>query len=110
MTILVIVFAELLRAYGARSMRYSVLACSNSSTALGFFSNKWMQYSVGVAVVLTLVMTQAPVLRTVFGTTLLNTEEYTFCAVILFVPFVVDELTKLAYRKTGFGLRATFVQ
>ncbi len=53
MTILVITFSELLRAYSCRSLRQSVFT-------LGFFSNKWMQYAVGVAISATLFVVNVP--------------------------------------------------
>ena len=71
MTIYVITFSELLRAYrrvpdltfpcmqrmrgvcSCRSMRQSVFT-------LGLFSNKWMQYAVGVAVAGTIVVGNTP--------------------------------------------------
>ncbi len=56
-----LVMSELLRAYTARSERYSVLK-------IGVFGNKWMQYAVGMSFALLLLVIYVPFLQTFFGT------------------------------------------
>lgn len=97
-TIFVIVFAELMRAYTSRSLRQSVFT-------VGLCTNKWMQYSVGIAVALTLLLFNLPVVQDVFGVVRLTGEEWAFVAGMSFVCVICDEITKAIYRCTGFGKR-----
>jgi len=101
MTIYVIVFAELLRAYSCRSMRESIFT-------IGFFSNQWMQYSVGVSIALTLFVGHVPGVQDVFSMVTLNGKAWAWIIGMSLVPFCFDELTKVAYRGTGFGVRPKY--
>lgn len=98
MTIYYIVFAELGRAYSARSMRQSVFR-------MGFFSNKWMQWAVGTAVGATFAIGHIPGVRGVFSMEILEGREWGLVLGLASVPFWVDETLKMIYRKTGFGAR-----
>jgi len=98
MSILYIVFAELLRAYSSRSLRVSIIQ-------LGVFSNIYMQYSVFVAIISTVVIANTPWVMDVFSLHYLSLREWAFVVIFAFVPFFVDELTKYFYRLTGFGKR-----
>eukprot|EP00808_Paulinella_micropora_P026570 g25631.t1 len=98
MTILFIVFAELARAFGARSLRNSVFT-------IGPFSNWYMQPAVTASIVCTIALSLIPGVQTVFGMVPINGEEWGFLLAMATIPFTVDELTKLVYRLTGFGLR-----
>jgi Ca2+-transporting ATPase len=98
MTIFVIVMAELMRAYSSRSLRYSIFQ-------IGPCSNRYMQYSVSSAIILTIVVFHAPVVMDVFGAAYLTPAEYGFCVAMIWTPFIVDELTKCVYRATKFGER-----
>merc|ERR1712130_107695 len=102
MTILVIVFAELLRAYTSRSMRRSIFT-------VGPFTNKWMQYSVFFAILGTILIATIPGIDKVFGCTPLSGPQWGFAIGVSFIPAFIDELTKLVYRKTGFGERPNAV-
>jgi hypothetical protein len=99
MAIVAITFGELLRAYSCRALRESVFT-------IGFFSNKYMQYSVGLSVVCTLLIVAIPWgLRDAFGCASMEWREWILVLSVSVVPFIVDELTKCVYRYTGFGLR-----
>jgi Ca2+-transporting ATPase len=99
MTILIIVFGELGRAYTARSLRVSIFT-------MGVFSNKWMQYACGSAVALTVIFVNVPGLNdTVFGTTYIEGRDWGFVLGASFLPAILDELVKCIYRCIGFGKR-----
>jgi len=98
MTIFHIVFAELLRAYGARSLRESIFT-------IGVFSNKYMQYSVFGSLGATLFIGLTPGVMEVFSMRYMNGQEWSLVIVLAFVPIVVDELTKIIYRMLDFGKR-----
>uniref|UniRef100_K3WI61 Cation-transporting P-type ATPase N-terminal domain-containing protein n=1 Tax=Globisporangium ultimum (strain ATCC 200006 / CBS 805.95 / DAOM BR144) TaxID=431595 RepID=K3WI61_GLOUD len=60
MTFICITYTEVLRAYTVRSFTMPVL--------IGMFSNKYMQFAAGLSIVLTIVVTNTPVIMTdVFG-------------------------------------------
>jgi Ca2+-transporting ATPase len=98
MAILIITFAELLRAYSSRSLRASVFS-------LGFFSNKYMQYAVGASVVSTIVIAVVPPIGEPFGIYPLDASMWIYVLLISLVPFILDEVTKYFYRQQGFGAR-----
>jgi len=98
MAILYIVFAELLRAYGSRSLRCSL-------HQLGVFSNSFMQPAVGIAVVLTILIAVIPKVQDVFDMRYLTGRDWGFVIGFSFVPIAVDEFTKYIYRLTDYGLR-----
>jgi Ca2+-transporting ATPase len=100
MSILYIVFAELLRAYGARSLR-------NSLYAIGPFSNTFMQYSVLSAVLMTIFVALVPKVQDIFGLVYIDGRAWGFVIGFSFVPIAVDEITKFFFRLTGFGRRLT---
>jgi Ca2+-transporting ATPase len=93
-----IIFAELARAYSSRSMRESVFK-------IGVFSNSWMQYGVVSAVIATWLLYFIPGVKEVFAMRDLTGEQFGVVFAFCFIPFVVDELSKLIYRITGFGKR-----
>jgi len=97
-SILAIVFAELLRSYTCRSLRRSVFT-------LGLFGNCFLQVSFISAVILTLLVTIVPGLQDVFGCVPISSEQWGFVIGVSFIPCVIDEITKFVYRLTGFGLR-----
>jgi P-type Ca2+ transporter type 2C len=98
MTILYIVFAELLRAYGSRSLRESIFT-------IGPFSNKWMQWAVGVSIVGTVFVTHVPGVMDLFEVKYMSGREWAWVLCMSPVPLIVDECTKWVYRYTGFGRR-----
>lgn len=103
MCIFVIIFAELLRAYGSRSMRDSVFT-------IGVFSNPWMQYATGIAFMTTMICLIIPPIADIFFLTYLDWEQWGLVLAFSWIPLAVDELTKIVYRRTGFGERPVLVQ
>jgi len=93
-----IIFAELARAYSSRSMRESVFS-------IGVFGNSWMQYGVFSAVLATWLLYVIPGVKDVFAMRALTGRQFGLVIGLSFIPFVVDEFTKIAYRCTGFGKR-----
>mmetsp|Transcript_11123 Transcript_11123/g.17942 ORF Transcript_11123/g.17942 Transcript_11123/m.17942 type:complete len:1008 (+) Transcript_11123:1862-4885(+) len=98
MTIFHIVFAELFRAYGSRSMRESIFT-------IGPFSNKYMQYSVGASLAATLFIGLTPGVQQVFNMRYLDGREWGLVLGLACIPITVDELTKVVYRALDFGKR-----
>jgi P-type Ca2+ transporter type 2C len=82
---------QLARAYTNRSERASLFS-------LGVFSNRWMQYAVAVSSVLLMAAVYVPGLNTVFNAVPLGLAQWAYLAPLLFVPAIVDELTKLGLR------------
>ena len=86
-----LVLSELARVYTSRSERYPLFK-------LGIFSNKWMQYAVGLSVGLYLLVVYVPFLRPVFNTISLTLAEWGVMLPLIFIPSVVAELTKWLLR------------
>jgi len=93
-----IIFAELARAYSSRSMRESVFS-------IGVLGNSWMQYGVFTAVVATWLLYVIPGVKDVFAMRSLSGREFGVVFGLCFIPFIVDEFSKVIYRATGFGKR-----
>jgi len=98
MTILMITFGELIRAYSCRSMRYSVFQ-------LGLFTNPWMQYAVGTSIACTVLICNIPGVMDIFSTAYLDGRSWAWILTMCWIPFTVDECTKVVYRLTGYGKR-----
>jgi len=103
MTMLVLVLCELWRAYSVRSLRKSLWS-------LGPFSNKYMQPAVLSGAVLTVLFAVVPGMRVAFDLADLSGREWGWVMGVSFIPFFVDELTKVIYRATGFGYRIPIVR
>jgi Ca2+-transporting ATPase len=84
--------SELLRAYTARSERYSVFQ-------IGIWSNKYMQMSIAASIALLLVVIYVPFLDPIFNTTPLGLREWLAMAPFIFLPAVAAEITKLFQRR-----------
>jgi Ca2+-transporting ATPase len=82
---------ELFRAYTVRSERVSIFR-------LGVFSNKYMQYAVGLSIALLLMVVNLPFLQPIFNTHFLSWQEWLFVFGLAFIPAVAEELTKLYLR------------
>jgi Ca2+-transporting ATPase len=80
-------FSELVRAYTARSERYPLFK-------LGIFTNKYMQYAVGLSIVLLLAVVYLPFMQPVFDTVPLGLREWACVLPLLFVPSIVAEINK----------------
>jgi Ca2+-transporting ATPase len=82
---------ELFRAYTVRSERLSIFR-------LGIFSNKYMQYAVGLSILLLLVVVSVPFLQPMFNTHFPNLREWSVILSFALVPAVAEEVTKTYLR------------
>lgn len=82
---------ELFRAYTVRSERASIFE-------LGVFSNKYMQYAVGLSIALLLLVTGAPFLQPIFNTHFLSATEWGVVLALALIPAVSEEITKVFLR------------
>jgi len=83
--------SELLRAFTARSERYSLLR-------IGIFGNRTMVYAVASSLALLLTVVYAPFLQGAFGTVPLSASDWAAILPLFFVPAVVAEITKWGQR------------
>lgn len=79
--------SELVRAYAARSERYSVFK-------IGVFSNKWMNIAVLVSFVLVMLVVYVPFLNPIFNTQPLLWIEWVEVIPLFVIPFIAAELIK----------------
>ena len=84
--------AELFRAYTVRSERASIFK-------LGLFSNKWMQYAVGLSILLLILVCTVPFLQPIFNTHFLNSKEWGVVIGLALLPAVAEEITKFFLRR-----------
>lgn len=84
--------AELFRAYTVRSERASLFQ-------IGLFSNKFMQYAVGISLLLLLVVCFIPFLQPIFNTHYLSVKEWILVISFASMPAVAEEITKYFLRK-----------
>ncbi len=82
---------ELFRAYTVRSERVSVFR-------LGFFSNRYMQYAVGLSIVLLLLVVSVPFLQPIFNTHFMTAREWGVVLGLALIPAISEELTKVYLR------------
>jgi Ca2+-transporting ATPase len=87
-----LIVSELLRAYTARSERYSLFS-------IGVFGNKWMQYAVGSSLVLLLAVIYVPFLQPFFSTIPLTLEDWLVMTPLFLVSSVAAEITKAVLRR-----------
>jgi len=92
MAFLTLSFAELFRAYTVRSERASLFT-------IGVFSNKWMQYAVGLSVILLVLVTTVPFLQPIFNTHNPSAAEWGVVLALAILPAIAEELTKLYLRR-----------
>lgn len=92
MAFMTLSLCELFRAYTVRSERLSIFR-------LGVFSNRYMQYAVGLSIALLLLVVSVPFLQTVFNTHLPSVREWIVVLGLSFVPAAIEELTKLYLRR-----------
>ena len=78
--------AELIRAYTVRSERASIFK-------IGIFSNKYMQYAVGLSIVLLLLVCAVPFLQPIFNTHFLTGREWAVVIGLSVMPAVAEEIT-----------------
>ena len=82
---------ELFRAYTVRSERVSLFK-------LGVFSNKYMQYAVGLSLVLLLLVVFVPFLQPIFNTHPLVGREWLVVLALALIPAIAEEITKFFLR------------
>jgi len=84
--------AELFRAYTVRSERASIFQ-------IGIFSNRYMQYAVGISMALLLLVCAVPFLQPIFNTHFLSAGEWAVVIGLALVPAVAEEITKFFLRR-----------
>ena len=82
---------ELFRAYTVRSERVSIFQ-------LGVFSNKFMQYAVGLSIFLLLLVVNVPFLQPIFNTHFLSGREWLIVLGLATIPAISEEITKIYLR------------
>jgi Ca2+-transporting ATPase len=82
---------ELFRAYTVRSERASIFQ-------IGVFSNRYMQYAVGLSLFLLFLVCAVPFLQPIFNTHFLNLTEWGVVLGLGIVPAVAEEVTKFFLR------------
>lgn len=92
MAFITLSLAELFRAYTVRSERASIFQ-------IGFFSNKYMQYAVGLSITLLLLVYAVPFLQPIFNTQYLAVREWGLVLGLALMPAVAEEITKFFLRR-----------
>ncbi|HKZ69007.1 MAG TPA: cation-translocating P-type ATPase, partial [Anaerolineales bacterium] len=82
---------ELFRAYTVRSERASLFT-------IGVFSNRYMQYAVGLSLVLLFLVVNVPFLQPIFNTHFLSLTEWSIVVGLSLVPALSEEITKAYLR------------
>jgi Ca2+-transporting ATPase len=82
---------ELFRAYTVRSERASLFR-------IGVFSNRYMQYAVGLSIALLLLVCAVPFLQPIFNTHFMSLREWTVVLGLALIPAVSEEITKFFLR------------
>jgi Ca2+-transporting ATPase len=83
---------ELFRAYTVRSERASLFK-------IGVFSNRWMQYAVGLSITLLLIVCSVPFLQPIFNTHFLSLREWGIVVGLALMPAAAEEITKFFLRR-----------
>jgi Ca2+-transporting ATPase len=84
---------ELFRAYTVRSERASIFQ-------IGFFSNRYMQYAVGLSIALLLLVCSLPFLQPIFNTHFLSGREWAIVIGLALIPATAEEITKFFLRRS----------
>ncbi len=82
---------ELFRAYTVRSERASLFT-------IGVFSNRYMQYAVGLSLTLLFLVVNVPFLQPIFNTRFLSLTEWGIVVGLALVPAISEEITKAYLR------------
>jgi len=85
--------AELFRAYTVRSERASIFR-------IGFFSNRYMQYAVGLSITLLVLVTAVPFLQPIFNTHFPSANEWAVVIGLALIPAISEEITKFFLRRS----------
>jgi P-type Ca2+ transporter type 2C len=82
---------ELFRAYTVRSERTPLFR-------QGIFSNRFMQYAVGLSLVLLMLVVNVPFLQPIFNTHFLSLSEWSWVLGLALIPAISEEVTKAYLR------------
>ncbi len=93
MAFLTLSLCELFRAYTVRSERASLFT-------IGVFSNKYMQYAVGLSISLLILVAAVPFLQPIFNTHWLNLNEWLVVIGLALIPAISEEITKYFLRRS----------
>jgi Ca2+-transporting ATPase len=91
MAFLTLSLCELFRAYTVRSERASLFT-------IGVFSNRYMQYAVGLSIFLLLLVCSVPFLQPIFNTHFLAPNEWLIVLGLALIPAISEEITKVYLR------------
>ncbi len=91
MAFITLSLCELFRAYTVRSERSSIFQ-------IGVFSNRYMQYAVGLSIVLLLLVVSVPFLQPIFNTHFMSAAEWAIVLGLSLLPAVAEEITKFFLR------------
>ena len=91
MAFITLSLCELFRAYTVRSERVSIFT-------LGVFSNRYMQYAVGLSLVLLLIVVSVPFLQPIFNTHFMSGREWATVLGLALIPAASEEITKVYLR------------
>ena len=83
-----LICAELFRAFAARSERISVFK-------LGIFSNRMMNYSVGLSIFMLLAVIYIPGVNKIFDNVMISPLSWCVILPLALVPFILNELFKV---------------
>lgn len=92
MAFITLSLAEIFRAYTVRSERASIFK-------IGIFSNKYMQYAVGLSISLLLIVCAVPFLQPIFNTHVLSGREWSLVVGLALLPAAAEEITKFFLRR-----------
>jgi len=92
MAFMTLSLCELFRAYTVRSEKASLFR-------IGVFSNKYMQYAVGVSITLLMLVCTVPFLQKIFNTHFMSLREWILVLCLATVPAVSEEITKFFLRR-----------
>ena len=82
---------ELFRAYTVRSERASLFS-------IGVFSNRYMQYAVGLSILLLILVVYLPFLQPIFNTHAPSLNEWILVIGLALIPAIAEEITKFFLR------------
>jgi len=93
MAFMTLSLCELFRAYTVRSERASIFK-------IGVFSNRYMQYAVGLSIGLLILVVSVPFLQPIFNTHFPSLREWTVVVGLALIPAISEEITKFFLRRS----------
>ena len=93
MAFMTLSLCELFRAYTVRSERASVFK-------IGVFSNRYMQYAVGLSITLLVLVVSVPFLQPIFNTHFHSLREWAVVIGLSLIPAIMEEFTKFFLRRS----------